>query len=76
MIFSFFRFTSLILILFLLFVSVTSAADTDSCLSTTWPHEQSALEPDPSIYFGRLENALRFVLQSNTEPRDRVAVYL
>ncbi|MBT8354982.1 MAG: insulinase family protein, partial [Desulfofustis sp.] len=39
-------------------------------------HEQSTLEPDPSIYFGRLENGLRFVLQSNTEPRDRVAVYL
>ena len=75
MLFSNFRVSSLILIV-LISISSISSADPDSCLSTTWPHEQSTLEPDPSIYFGRLENGLRFVLQSNTEPRDRVAVYL
>lgn len=76
MIISHIRFPFLLLILFLYFGSAASADETDSCLSTAWPHEQSSLEPDPSVYFGRLENGLRFVLQANTEPRDRVAVYL
>ena len=75
MLFSYFRVSSLILIFLISFGSISSSAS-DTCLSTTWPHEQSALEPDPSIYFGRLENGLRYVLHSNTEPRDRVAVYL
>ena len=76
MLFSYFRISSLILI-FIITIGSHSFADTpDSCLSTTWPHEQSTLEPDPSIYYGRLENGLRYVLRSNGEPRDRVAVYL
>lgn len=66
------------LILCFIFITITNkaAADTDSCLSTAWPHEQSELEPDPSLHFGRLANGLRYVLQTNKEPRDRVAVYL
>ena len=75
MLFSLFRVSSLILALIISFGSLSYAA-ADSCLSTAWPHEQSTLQPDPSIYFGRLENGLRFVLQPNGEPRDRVAVYL
>jgi zinc protease len=64
--------------LLLLFTSstVTAAAAVEDCLSTEWPHESSTLEPDPSLHFGRLDNGLRYVLKTNDEPQDRVAVYL
>ena len=41
-----------------------------------WPHEQSDLEPDPDIYFGRLENGFRFVLMQNKNPKNRVSMHL
>ena len=67
-------------LIFALILSLTwkaaATAGTEDCLSTAWPHESSRLEPDPSLHFGRLENGLRYVLKSNQEPRDRVAVYL
>lgn len=65
-------------LLLLLFTGskVSAASATEDCLSTEWPHDSSALEPDPSLYFGRLDNGLRYVLQTNNEPKDRVAVYL
>lgn len=46
------------------------------CFSTFWPHEKSDLQPDPSLIFGRLNNGFRYVLQKNTEPKDRVAMSL
>ncbi len=46
------------------------------CLSTTWPHEQSDLVPDPALIFGRLDNGFRYVLLKNQEPKGRVGVYL
>jgi len=48
----------------------------NSCYSTAWPHENSDLEPDPSLHYGRLDNGFRYVLMSNQEPKDRVGVYL
>ncbi|MEJ2057801.1 MAG: pitrilysin family protein, partial [Desulfofustis sp.] len=48
----------------------------DDCYSTVWPHENSALEPDPALHFGRLDNGFRYVLIRNAEPRDRVGIYL
>ncbi len=48
----------------------------DHCYSTAWPHESSELQPDPDLYFGRLDNGLRYVLRTNKEPRDRVGIYL
>ncbi len=56
--------------------TVSAAATAEDCLSTEWPHESSMLEPDPSLHFGRLDNGLRYVLKTNDEPQDRVAVYL
>ena len=66
------------LTLILVFISFaeSTAEELWNCLATEWPHETSELEPDPSIHYGRLNNGLRFVLKSNGEPRDRVAVYL
>jgi zinc protease len=52
------------------------AAGTQLCLSQGWPHEQSDLEPDPSVRYGTLENGLRYVLMPNHEPKGRVAMYL
>lgn len=46
------------------------------CLSTVWPHEQSDLDPDPALIFGRLENGIRYVLMPNAEPKNRVGIYL
>ncbi len=54
----------------------SSAADSTSCLSTTWPSEVSQLKPDPSLVRGKLENGFRYVLKNNSEPADRVALYL
>ncbi|NLX19495.1 MAG: insulinase family protein [Desulfobulbus sp.] len=41
-----------------------------------WPQDSSDLQPDPALLFGQLPNGLRYVLMSNREPRDRVALYL
>lgn len=46
------------------------------CLSTCWPQDNSDLNPDPSLVFGRLPNGLRYVLKANANPRQRVAMYL
>ena len=53
-----------------------TAADTPVCISTGWPFERSDLKPDPSLRHGVLKNGLRYVLKENSEPKDRVAVYL
>ena len=47
-----------------------------SCFIPGWPHDQSDLTPDPSLRFGILANGVRFVVQQNQEPRNRVALYL
>ena len=47
-----------------------------ACLSTVWPHEESDLQPDASLRFGRLDNGLRYVLMHNAEPKGRVGLYL
>jgi zinc protease len=47
-----------------------------SCLTTTWPQDGSDLQPDPALVFGRLANGLRYVLMANSEPKNRVALYL
>ncbi len=54
----------------------SASSSADDCYSTLWPHETSDLEPDPDLYFGRLENGFRYVLMRNTEPKDRVGMYL
>lgn len=47
-----------------------------ACFSQGWPHEYSDLPVDPTLIFGRLDNGLRYVLKKNSEPRNRVAMYL
>lgn len=42
----------------------------------TWPHEESDLQPDPAVVFGRLPNGVRYVLMPNDRPRDRVSMHL
>ncbi len=56
-------------------VSATGGSIAD-CYSTSWPHEASELVPDPDLYFGRLDNGFRFVLKTNSEPQNRVGIYL
>lgn len=46
------------------------------CFSTAWPSELSSLQPDPSSVRGRLANGLRYVLKKNSEPNNRVAIFL
>ena len=48
----------------------------NECFSTAWPYELSTLQPDPSLVRGRLDNGFRYVLKKNTEPDNRVAIYL
>ncbi len=45
-------------------------------VSPDWPHENSDLQPDPALVFGKLDNGLRYVLMKNTTPRDRVSMHL
>ncbi len=45
------------------------------CLSH-WPHNNSDLQPDPILFFGTLDNGLRYIIKENHEPAGRVAVYL
>ncbi|HHO47207.1 MAG TPA: insulinase family protein [Desulfobacteraceae bacterium] len=48
----------------------------DQCMDRGWPHEKSDLRPDPDMVFGSLENGFRYVLKRNSEPADRVGLYL
>ncbi len=57
------------LVLFLLFASQATA-------SVSWPHENSDLEADPNVVWGKLENGFRYVLMKNKEPKDRVSMHL
>lgn len=41
-----------------------------------WPHEESDLQPDPQVLYGRLENGFRYVVMKNQEPKDRVSLHL
>ncbi len=41
-----------------------------------WAQDQSDLEQDPSIEFGRLANGVRYILKQNRTPRDRVSMHL
>lgn len=66
----------LLLALQLLSPPATGRADASACRSTDWPHQGSDLAPDPALIFGRLDNGLRYVLQANKEPKNRVALYL
>jgi zinc protease len=47
-----------------------------SCNSNDWPHELSDLQPDPDIFFGRLENGFRYILLKNQYPKDRTTILL
>lgn len=59
-----------------LYANDRSASNKVLCLSTQWPHELSTLETDPSLVFGRLPNNFRYVLKTNSEPKDRVGIFL
>ncbi len=41
-----------------------------------WPHEQSDLQPDPNLVFGRLDNGVRYVLLPNDTPKGRISMRL
>lgn len=46
------------------------------CFNNGWPSEYSDLEPDNSIVRGYLENGMRYVIRTNKEPENRVAIFL
>lgn len=68
--------TVLWLSVFLLGQNAAAGSVTESCFTTTWPHEKSDLAPDPTVVFGKLENGFRYAIKANDTPRDRVAIYL
>lgn len=41
-----------------------------------WPKAESDLPPDPAIRWGALPNGLRYVIQPNAEPKNRVSLRL
>jgi zinc protease len=41
-----------------------------------WPHEHSDLAPDEDLTFGHLDNGLRYVIEKNDTPKDRVSMHL
>ena len=52
-------------------------ADTENnCISSGFPQDGSDLSPDPNMTFGTLKNGLRYVFMPNSEPRNRVGLYL
>ena len=73
---------SLLFALFCLFLSACSlqapqdSSTALSCISKGWPQDTSDLTVDPEIIFGTLDNGLRYVIKQNSEPKDRVALYL
>jgi zinc protease len=41
-----------------------------------WAHENSELEPDPNVIWGKLDNGFRYAVMVNRQPSDRVSVHL
>lgn len=41
-----------------------------------WAHELSNIKPDPTIFFGKLDNGFRYVLKKNNLPEKRVSILL
>ncbi|MCG8441735.1 MAG: insulinase family protein [Caulobacterales bacterium] len=41
-----------------------------------WPHEQSDLQPDPAVRYGRLDNGLRYAVMENDTPSGTAAARL
>jgi zinc protease len=41
-----------------------------------WPQEGSDLKPDPAIVFGTLSNGMRYIIQPNGEPPQRLSIRL
>lgn len=74
------RYITFVISILLFFLSVSiqtaSSAKAEFCLDTRWPSEQSELEADPSLHRGKLDNGFRYIIKQNTEPENRVAVYL
>jgi len=69
----------LVILFVLLLVSSPVLADsqvTEECFRPGWPSERSDLQPDPSLLRGTLDNGLRYVIKKNSEPKNRVAIYL
>jgi zinc protease len=62
--------------LFLIYFVTPVISGAEDCFSPVWAHENSDLQPDPSLMFGRLDNGFRYLLKKNQEPKDRVAIYL
>jgi zinc protease len=56
-------------------VTPVAAEEAKSALPL-WPHEQSDRQPDPDLYFGKLENGFRYVLMPNRNPENRVSMHL
>ncbi len=60
-----------------LFQSVSFAKSTNSYwLDGKWPHEKSTLPKHDEAYYGRLDNGFRYIIQPNSNPKDRVSVQL
>ncbi|MCL1979742.1 MAG: insulinase family protein [Proteobacteria bacterium] len=57
-------------------VEAVPAQTPPTCLAANWPQDNSDLQPDPSLVFGRLANGLGYVLMANSEPKNRVGLYL
>ncbi|MDH3346634.1 MAG: insulinase family protein [Desulfobulbaceae bacterium] len=53
-----------------------SYSDNGLCISTQWPGDQSDLQSDPALRYGRLSNGMAYVIMENHEPKDRVAMNL
>ncbi|MBU0945657.1 MAG: insulinase family protein [Proteobacteria bacterium] len=72
------KITGSLVVLYLLFSCLFSPVllGAKECFSPVWPHENSDLQPDPSLIFGQLDNGFRYLLKKNQEPKDRVAIYL
>jgi len=63
------------LLAFLAFLLLAGLPQVEA-MTDQWPHESSDLTADPALRFGRLDNGLRYVLQRNTIPKDRVNMHL
>ena len=57
-------------------ITAVAAHEANSALLPIWPHDNSDLEPDPILFFGKLENGFRYALMNNRNPENRVSLHL
>jgi len=56
------------------YLTILALCVTTCALAASFPQDTSDLKADPQVIFGQLENGVRYVIEPNHEPHDRISL--